>query len=87
MVAAQRRNGYASEMFDYMLRNLIDQCGLHRVGLVTLASNAPSLALYRKLGFVEEGRERQAIFRDGQYHDLIAMGLLAAEWRKHKSIA
>jgi len=87
VVAAQRRNGYASEMFDYMLRNLIDQCGLHRVGLVTLASNTPSLALYRKLGFVEEGRERQAIFRDGQYHDLIAMGLLAAEWRKHKSIA
>lgn len=72
-------------MFDYMLSYLFDDCGLHRVGLVTLESNARALALYRKIGFIEEGRERQAIFRGGQYHDLIAMGLLAPEWRKRKA--
>jgi RimJ/RimL family protein N-acetyltransferase len=82
---AQRRQGYAAEMFDYMLHYLFDQCGLHRVGLVTLETNTRAFALYRKLGFVEEGRERQAIFRGGQFHDLIAMGLLAAEWRQHRS--
>ena len=85
VVPAQRRKGYASEMFDYMLHYLFDHCGLHRVGLMTLESNTQALALYRKLGFVEEGRERQAIFRGGQYYDLIAMGLLAAEWRQRKT--
>lgn len=84
VVPAQRRKGYASEMFDYMLHYLFDDCGLHRVGLVTLESNARALALYRKIGFIEEGRERQAIFRGGAYHDLVAMGLLAEEWRKRR---
>lgn len=78
---ALRGQGYAKEMFGYFFRYLFDQCGLHRVALVTLETNAPAIALYRKLGFVEEGRERQSIFRDGRFQDLIAMGLLADEWR------
>lgn len=77
----QRRRGYAEEIFGYVLDYLFRQLGLHRVGLVTLADNAPAIALYRKLGFAEEGRERQAIFRDGGFKDLVAMGLLAREWR------
>jgi RimJ/RimL family protein N-acetyltransferase len=76
-----RGQGYGAEMFGYFLRYLFEQCGLHRVALVTLETNAPALSLYRKLGFVEEGRERQAIFRDGRFQDLVAMGLLADEWR------
>jgi RimJ/RimL family protein N-acetyltransferase len=82
VVPALRHQGYATEMFDYVLRYLFDQCGLHRVALSTLDDNAPALALYRKLGFVEEGRERQAIFREGAFRDLVVMGLLAAEWRQ-----
>jgi RimJ/RimL family protein N-acetyltransferase len=84
IVPALRRQGYASEMFDYVLRYLFDQCGLHRVALSTLESNTRALPLYGKLGFVEEGRERQAIFRDGRFQDLILMGLLAEEWRGRK---
>jgi RimJ/RimL family protein N-acetyltransferase len=78
---ALRGQGHAGEMFEYFLAYLFDQYGLHRVSLVTLATNSPALSLYRKLGFVEEGRERQAIFRNGRFQDLIAMGLLADEWR------
>ena len=73
VVPAMRRQGYAEEMFAYFLR----ESGLHRVGLATLSSNTAALALYRKLGFVEEGRERQAIFREGRFQDLVLMGLLA----------
>ena len=81
VVPAMRRQGYAEEMFAYFLRYLFSQCGLHRVALVTLVSNTAALALYRKLGFVEEGREREAIFRDDRFQDLVLMGLLAEEWR------
>jgi RimJ/RimL family protein N-acetyltransferase len=81
VVPAMRRQGYAEEMFAYFLRHLFAHCGLHRLALVTLSSNTAALALYRKLGFVEEGRERQAIFRDGGFQDLVLMGLLAEEWR------
>lgn len=81
---AMRRQGFATEMFGYVLDHLFGQLGLHRVGLVTRAGNANALRLYHKLGFVEEGRERDAIFRDGAFTDLIAMGLLADEWRQRR---
>jgi RimJ/RimL family protein N-acetyltransferase len=85
VVPTFRRQGYAFEMFDYFLRYFFNECGLHRVALVTLESNSQALGLYRKLGFIEEGREREAIFREGRFHDLIAMGFLAEEWRKGNS--
>lgn len=81
VVAELRGQGYATEMFRYFLGYLFDQCGFHRLALVTLETNTPAISLYRKLGFIEEGRERQAIFRDGKFRDLIGMGLLADDWR------
>ena len=35
--------------------------GLHRVSVRVLTSNARAIACYRKCGFVEEGREREAV--------------------------
>lgn len=51
--------------------------GLHKLSLGVFASNEPALALYRKLGFVEEGRRVKHIRRaSGELWDLIEMGLL-----------
>lgn len=84
VVPEYRGRGYASEMFGYFFDYLFNQCGLHRLGLVTLENNESALHLYRKLGFTEEGRERHAIFREGRYWDLVSMGILAEEWRAHQ---
>ncbi|MFZ5609711.1 MAG: GNAT family N-acetyltransferase [Pseudomonadota bacterium] len=47
---------------------------LERLNLSVHAGNAPALALYRDLGFVEEGRRRAAIrYEDGKYMDEICM--------------
>lgn len=82
IVPALRGQGYATEFFTYILNYLFDQYGMHRVQLVTLHSNSVAIGLYKKLGFVEEGISREAIYRQGQWHDLIQMGLLDPEWRK-----
>ncbi len=81
VVRELRGQGYAREMYSYILAYLFDQCGLNRLGLETLASNDVALGLYRGLGFCEEGRARQVIYREGRFHDLVLMGLLASEWR------
>lgn len=78
---AHQGKGYATEIFAHILNYLFDACRLHRVELVTLASNHKAQGLYKKLGFVDEGKRRDAIFRDGGYQDLLAMGLLDTEWR------
>jgi ribosomal protein S18 acetylase RimI-like enzyme len=51
--------------------------GLHKLSLSVFAHNAAGLALYRKFGFVEEGRRVKHYRRSsGELWDAIEMGLL-----------
>ena len=54
-------------------------CALHLTNLIN-AHNERAQAAYRKAGFVEEGRLRQAMYREGVYHDILVMGLLRDEF-------
>ena len=56
------------------------EMGLNRIGLSVWAYNERALRTFNRAGFREEGRERQAGFHDGQFHDRIIMGLLASEY-------
>jgi RimJ/RimL family protein N-acetyltransferase len=50
---------------------------LHKLTLGVFPQNAAAIALYRKFGFVEEGRRAKHIRRaNGELWDLIEMGLL-----------
>jgi ribosomal protein S18 acetylase RimI-like enzyme len=50
--------------------------GLTRVELTVREDNANAIALYRKIGFVEEGLQRNAVRIDGTYENTVAMALL-----------
>lgn len=50
---------------------------LHRIELTVFVDNAAALALYRKFGFVEEGRARDYAFRQGRYMDVFHMARVA----------
>ncbi|MBE0447473.1 MAG: GNAT family N-acetyltransferase [Actinobacteria bacterium] len=56
---------------------------LNRIYLTVLSTNNPASNLYRSLGFQEEGRLRQAQYKNGQYIDVLVMGLLRAEYLGH----
>jgi RimJ/RimL family protein N-acetyltransferase len=47
-----------------------------RIELSVFARNARALHLYEQCGFVIEGRRRRAICQNGEYLDLLEMGLL-----------
>ena len=70
-----------------MMQTILDACfggwGLHRIGVRVEEGNGRALALYRRLGFKEEGRLRQAALRDGRHQDVLLFGQLAAEWAAH----
>lgn len=57
------------------------QLNLRRVYLEVLATNDRAAALYRKLGFKDEGRLRQHQFKNGSYVDVLLMGLMRDEWQ------
>ena len=46
---------------------------LRRIELTVFADNEAALKLYRRTGFVEEGRMTAYAFRDGEYVDALAM--------------
>jgi RimJ/RimL family protein N-acetyltransferase len=51
--------------------------GLHKLCLEVFAQNSAAIALYRKYGFMEEGRRMKQYRRDsGELWDSIVMGLL-----------
>ena len=51
--------------------------GLHKLSLSVFAHNDPAIGLYRKFGFVEEGRRVKHFRRaDGELWDSVEMGLL-----------
>lgn len=50
---------------------------LHKLSLGVFAHNTPAIALYRKFGFVEEGRRVKQYRRtNGELWDAVDMGLL-----------
>ena len=50
--------------------------GLWRIELTVREDNPNAIALYKKIGFVAEGVQRNAIELDGQYRNLVMMALL-----------
>lgn len=78
--ADHRRKGYATEAVVMLLRFMFAERRYHKCEARILAHNEPSLALHRKLGFVDEGRLREHAFLGGRHHDLVVMGILAEEF-------
>jgi len=54
---------------------------LHKISLSVVTENLSAVHVYRKVGFVEEGRLRQVFRQEGQWIDKFTMGLLAGELR------
>ncbi|KAJ5587843.1 uncharacterized protein N7459_003608 [Penicillium hispanicum] len=77
-----RGQGYGREAIDWALDWAFQHAGLHRVYLHAMAYNEPALKLYRKMGFVEEGREREALLYRRAWHDVINFSMLEHEWEQ-----
>jgi RimJ/RimL family protein N-acetyltransferase len=72
--------GYGTDAVRLIVGYGFRELGLHRIQLDVLSFNARAIAAYRKAGFVEEGRRREAIHHDGHWYDNVQMSILAHEW-------
>ncbi|MFQ5979816.1 MAG: GNAT family N-acetyltransferase [Candidatus Heimdallarchaeota archaeon] len=73
--------GFGSDAVDVLLRIAFDILNLNRVELEVHDFNTRAIACYRKTGFQEVGRRREARFTEGRYNDSIIMDILAEEWK------
>jgi RimJ/RimL family protein N-acetyltransferase len=73
--------GYATEGSWFLCRAAFQRLGMRRVASQALDKNLASQSVLRHLGFVNEGREREAICLRGHGMDMLLFGLLKGELR------
>ncbi len=81
LATAYQGRGYATEAVGQVLEHLFTRGNLRRISAQCDSRNTPSLALLRRLGFVEEGRQRTHTWINCEWTDHLLLGLLAVNWR------
>ena len=73
--------GVGTEAMRLILRHGFNTLNLNRIWLDVYENNPRAIRCYEKVGFVHEGRKRQAMYKEGQYVDILLMSVLRDEWQ------
>ena len=72
--------GFGTDAMRVILRYAFNELNLRKVGLIVFEYNPRAIRSYEKVGFMNEGRIRGAILREGRRWDWIYMGLMREEF-------
>jgi len=75
-----RTRGLATDAWMTLMRYAFNELRLNRVNGSALAYNKASLRVCEKVGFKVEGTMRQAVFKNGEFHDVVMMGCLKSDY-------
>jgi RimJ/RimL family protein N-acetyltransferase len=79
--SAARGRGVGTEATKLVVDHVLADPEVNRVSLEVFAFNERARHVYRKVGFVEEGTLREALWWGDEPHDAIVMSILRREWR------
>jgi len=77
-------NGYGTDALKILVDFIFNELNLNKVMLNVYDFNERAINSYKKVGFIEEGRLRDHIFRNGKYNDEVVMSILRREWEEMK---
>ncbi len=72
--------GFGTEAVRLLVKYGFEQLNLHRISSEVFSFNERSLRMHKKLGFREEGRQREAWFKNGKFQDWVLFAILRDEW-------
>jgi [ribosomal protein S5]-alanine N-acetyltransferase len=72
--------GYGKEAARLIVQYGFERLNLHRIYCGTLNGNSGMIKLAASMGMKEEGRRREAIFKNGKYVDILEYGILYHEF-------
>lgn len=76
------RRGIMSEALHAIFQFGFEQMQLNRIEADCSAENEGSIATLQKVGFTQEGHQREQYYEDGAFHDLLLWSLLRREYKK-----
>ena len=74
--------GYGTEALELMVRYAFHELNLHRIYLTVFEFNVRAMRAYEKAGFRREGVFRDAVYKNGKYHNVYPMAILRYEWEE-----
>ncbi len=74
--------GYGAEAIRLLQDFVFLSLNLHRLELEVYEYNDKAHHCYLKCGFIEEGRLRKKLYKNGRYWDIICMSLLRSEYEQ-----
>jgi len=77
------KQGYATESSIILLNHGFNKLNLHRIYCGMAATNLGMQKLAQKLGMKDEGRERQSLYLNGEYVDVLKYGVLRNEFNRN----
>ena len=75
-----QNKGYGTEAMEMLVEYGFNTLNMNRIELSVYEFNSRAFKTYQKVGFVEEGRKRQARYHNGKYQDEIIMAILREDW-------
>jgi len=85
LAPTEQGNGLAAEALQCVLNYLFGELGKHRVLAITDAANENAAALFRRVGFRQEGHFLDHVLFKGSYGSEYLFALLAREWQTSAS--
>ncbi len=77
---AQLNRGYGTEALHLWIEYLFTDSDIHRIAFATYSFNPRVVRVAEKLGFTDEGRDREIIQWHDRWHDRLHFSLLRSEW-------
>jgi RimJ/RimL family protein N-acetyltransferase len=84
IIPEERGKGYGTLGYRMLFKYFFDYHPFRRLWLCVLEDNEIAKKLYKRVGFIEEGRLRQAIWRNAKWKDYIIMSILDNEYRQSR---
>lgn len=72
--------GYATEAYKELLKYAFNERGFHRIVAHVLEDNKASFSLHIKCGFIQEGINRKAVFKNGRWQNQFVFSILEEEF-------
>ena len=73
--------GFGTKIMAQLIDWGFEGMNLNRLFLHVFSFNVRAINLYEKMGFIHEGTKRAALYRMGEYQDVLVYGLLRDEYR------
>jgi len=73
--------GFGTEAARLLVNYGFEQLNLRRINSSAIAFNERSVRMHKRVGFKEEGRRRECIFKNGKLQDEVVFGILREEWQ------